>query len=65
MCARRRARVTFRGNAGAMTAAEEQHERSHQGIAHWAQHGVEEYDEREAAERAELGRSEPDEPDPR
>jgi hypothetical protein len=47
---------------GGMTAADDTHERSHQGIAHWAQHGVEEYEEREAAERAEKGESEIDEP---
>lgn len=51
-----------RGMLGGMTAADDTHERSHQGIAHWAQHGVEEYEEREAAERAEKGESEIDEP---
>lgn len=44
-----------------MTAADEAPERSHQGIEQWAAHGVEEYEEREAAERAELGQEiEPD-----
>lgn len=41
----------------AMTAAEDAHEWAKQGIDHWAQHGVEELVEREAAERAELGHS--------
>lgn len=45
-----------------MTAADDASERSHQGIDQWAQHGVEEYEEREAVERAELG--EDIEPDP-
>lgn len=45
-----------------MTAADDAPERSHQGIDHWAQHGVEEYEEREAVERAEMG--EEVEPDP-
>jgi len=46
-----------------MTAADEAQDRSHQGIAHWAEHGVQEYEEREAAERAEKG--DPEEPEPR
>jgi len=44
-----------------MTAADDSHDRSHQGIANWAQHGVEEFEEREAAERAEKGQSESEE----
>jgi len=48
-----------------MTTTDHAHERSHQGIDHWAQPGVEEYEEREAAERAEKGESDDDEPDPR
>jgi hypothetical protein len=44
-----------------MTAADDAPERSHQGIDEWARHGVQEYEEREAVERAELGEeSEPD-----
>jgi|SoimicmetaTmtLPC_FD_contig_31_8468596_length_369_multi_2_in_0_out_0_2 hypothetical protein len=44
-----------------MTAADEAPERSHQGIDEWARHGVEELEERDAAERAELGEeSKPD-----
>jgi hypothetical protein len=39
---------------GRMTA-EDAHDWAQQGIDHWAQHGVEELIEREAAERAELG----------
>ncbi|HEY5877532.1 MAG TPA: hypothetical protein VIU11_01390 [Nakamurella sp.] len=46
-----------------MTAADDAHDRSHQGIAHWAEHGVQEYEERQAAERAEKG--DPEEPEPR
>lgn len=46
-----------------MTAAEDPRERSHQGIANWAEHGVQEYEEREAAERAEMGESEEDAPE--
>ena len=60
--ARRRAFVTFAVDADAMTAADEAPERSHQGIDEWARHGVQEYEERDAAERAELG--EESEPDP-
>ncbi len=45
-----------------MTAADDAHERSHQGIDDWARHGVQEYEEREAAERAEMGQPVPDEP---
>ena len=36
-------------------SADSEHHRSQQGIDHWAQHGVEELAERDAAERAELG----------
>jgi hypothetical protein len=36
------------------------HDRVHQGIDHWARHGVEELTERDAAERAELGEPEQD-----
>jgi len=45
-----------------MTAADDAHDRSHQGIANWAQHGVEEFEERQAAERAEMGEPKNDEP---
>jgi hypothetical protein len=59
--ARRRALETFPVDAEFMTAADEPPERSHQGIDEWARHGVEEFEEREAVERAELGEeSEPD-----
>ncbi|ACV77770.1 hypothetical protein [Nakamurella multipartita] len=47
-----------------MTGADHDHDRSHQGIDHWAQHGVEEYEQREAAERAERGQPDGDEPLP-
>ena len=44
-----------------MTAADDAPERSHQGIDEWARHGVEELEERDAVERAELGEeSKPD-----
>jgi hypothetical protein len=36
----------------------------HQGIDHWAQHGVEEFAEREAAEAAEQGLAPGETPDP-
>ena len=36
----------------------------HQGIDHWAQHGVEEFSEREAAEAAEQGLAPGESPDP-
>jgi hypothetical protein len=47
-------------NACGMTEASQESDRlprgnDHQSIDHWAQHGVEELTEREAAERAELG----------
>jgi hypothetical protein len=45
-----------------MTAADDTRERSHQGIANWAEHGVQQYEEREAAERAEMGEPEEGEP---
>lgn len=46
-----------------MTAADDAPERGHQGIDEWARHGVEEFEERDAVERAELGEeSEPDRP---
>ena len=44
-----------------MTAADDTRERSHQGIANWAEHGVQQYEEREAAERAEMGEPEEEE----
>ncbi len=55
-------RDTFTGHAVAMTTADDDADRSHQGIAHWAEHGVQEYEEREAAERAEKGELEDDSP---
>lgn len=46
-----------------MTAADDAPERGHQGIDEWARHGVEEFEERDAVERAERGEeSEPDRP---
>lgn len=48
--------------SGTDSSTDSSAERSHQGIAQWAQHGVQEYEEREATERAEKGEAQDDSP---